>query len=121
MAVLGNTLKRVMVVVPSLAERNQSDPPEVSAIVSRLVVLITPHVRRRVDTPSNVQHIHQSHEHPPNDERYSRIQVPATPTDTEDDHAQKQMPPQKRSVQQPHERLFHQVRSISAIELCPVL
>ena len=121
MTVLGNPLERVVVVVPSFSERDQSDPPEVSAVVSRLVVFITPHVRRRVDTPSDVQHIDQSHKHPPDDERDSRVQIPATPANTEDDHAEKQMPPQKRSVQQPHERLFHQVRSISAIELCPVL
>ncbi len=48
--------KHVMIVVVSLAERDERDPPTVTAAVPGPVRLRPPHMTDRVDTESRIEH-----------------------------------------------------------------
>jgi len=50
----GRTLVGVMVVVPAFAGGHDADQPVVPALITRLVGLIPPKMRQRVDRPGDV-------------------------------------------------------------------
>jgi len=64
--VLCQTWQGMVVVVPSFAVSQDRNPPEVAAVVSGLVVLVSPHVGSRVDEPGHVQDSDHSNANGPN-------------------------------------------------------
>jgi hypothetical protein len=53
--VFGHTWMGMVIVVPTFAVGQQSDPPIIAAVIACFIVAIAPHVTGRVDQPGRMQ------------------------------------------------------------------
>src|SRR4051794_24624759 len=67
-AVSGHALVSMVIIVPTFAERQHADPPEIGAVVGGFIVAIAPDMRCRVYEPRDMEHINHPQKHSPKQE-----------------------------------------------------
>ena len=85
-----------MVVVPALAVGQQPDPPEIAAVVGRVVVAIAPDMRGRIDRPGDVHDPNQPQKHAVDQKRKPDLPTPAEPAGTKQHRTECEVPERGR-------------------------